>query len=88
MRGMSFTVELPDSVAEALRLAPPDAEAEVRKELAVALYARDILGFGKARELCGLTKWQFEELLGRRQIVRPYDEDDLAADLAYARRGQ
>jgi predicted HTH domain antitoxin len=88
MRSMSFTVELPDSVAEALRLAPPDAEAEVRKELAVALYARDILGFGKARELCGLTKWQFEELLGRRQIVRPYSEDDLAADLAYARRGQ
>jgi len=37
---MSFTVELPDSVAEALRLAPPDAEAEVRKELALALYAR------------------------------------------------
>ena len=29
MRSMSFTVELPDSVPEALRLAPPDAEAEV-----------------------------------------------------------
>jgi hypothetical protein len=53
MRSMSFTVELPDSVAEALRLAPADAEAEVRKELALALYARGILGFGKARELCG-----------------------------------
>ena len=39
---MSFTVELPDSVAEALRLAPPDAEAEVRNELALALYARGI----------------------------------------------
>jgi len=58
------------------------------KELALALYARGILGFGKARELCGLTKWQFEEVLGRRKVVRPYDEDDLAADLAYARRGQ
>ena len=88
MPSMSFTVELPDSVAEALRLAPPDAEAEVRKELALALYARGILGFGKARELCGLTKWQFEELLGRRKIIRPYDEDDLAVDLAYTRRSQ
>jgi predicted HTH domain antitoxin len=85
---MSFIVELPDSVAEALRLAPADAEAEVRKELALALYARGILGFGKARELCGLTKWQFEELLGRRKVIRPYDEDDLAVDLAYARRSQ
>jgi predicted HTH domain antitoxin len=87
-QSMSFIVELPDSVAEALRLAPPDAEAEVRKELALALYARGILGFGKARELCGLTKWQFEELLGRRKVIRPYDEDDLAVDLAYARRSQ
>jgi predicted HTH domain antitoxin len=52
---------------------------EVRKELALALYARGILGFGKARELCGLTKWQFEELLGRRKVIRPYDEDDLAS---------
>ena len=31
MRIMSFTVELPDSVAEALRLGPPDARTEVRK---------------------------------------------------------
>lgn len=37
MRSMSFTVELPDSVAEALRLAPSDAGTEVRKELALAL---------------------------------------------------
>jgi hypothetical protein len=46
---MRFTVELPYSVADALRLPPPDAEAEVRKELALALYARGILGLGKAR---------------------------------------
>ena len=57
-------------------------------ELALALYARGILGFGKVRELCGLTKWRFEELLGRRKVVRQYDVDDLAVDLAYARRGQ
>jgi predicted HTH domain antitoxin len=81
-------VRPPDSVADALRLALPDAEAEVLRELALALYTRGILGFGKARELCGLTRWQFEELLGRRKVVRPYDEDDLAVDLAYARRGQ
>ena len=53
---MSLTVELPDSVADALRLAPPDAEAEVLKEPALALYARGILGFGKARELCGFDQ--------------------------------
>ena len=61
---------------------------QVRKELVLPLYACSILGFGKARELCGLTKWQFEELLGHRKVIRPYDEDDLAVDLAYARRSQ
>ena len=58
------------------------------RNLRWALYARGILGFGKVRELCGLTKWQFEELLGRRKVVRPHDEDDLAVDLAYGRRSQ
>ena len=60
MRSMSFTVE------------PPDAEAGVRKELVLPLYAYSILGFGKARELRGLTKLQFEECRGRRKAFRPY----------------
>jgi hypothetical protein len=47
VRSMSFTVELPDSAAEVLRLAPPDAEAEVREEIAQALLARSILGLRK-----------------------------------------
>ena len=55
MPSMSFTVE------------PPDAEAEVRKELVLPLYAYSILGFGKARKLCGLTKLQFEECLGSQE---------------------
>ena len=37
-----------------------------------ALYACSILGFGKARELPGLTKLQFEECLARRKAFRPY----------------
>ena len=85
---MSLTLDIPDDVAEALRFPPTEVEAELRKELAVALYARGALGFGKARELTGLTKWEFDELLGRRGVEHHYGEQDLAADLSYARSGQ
>lgn len=85
---MSLTLDIPDDVAQALRFPPTEAEGELRKELAVALYARGALGFGKARELAGLSKWEFDELLGRRSVTRHYGEHDLAADLSYARGGQ
>jgi len=55
-------------------------------ELAVALYARGILSFGKARELCGLSKYEFGLLLGHRGIPRHYAADDLRDDVTYARR--
>lgn len=85
---MSLTVDIPDDVAQALRFPPAEAAGELRKELAVALYARGALGFGKARELASLTKWEFGELLARRGVARHYGEHDLAADVTYARSGQ
>lgn len=66
--------------------APPgEVEMELRKELALALYRRGVLSSGKARQLVGMTRWQFEELLGERRVVRHYTEKDLAEDQAYAR---
>jgi predicted HTH domain antitoxin len=78
-----LTIEVPSDVAEALRLPPDEAAREVRKELALALYARHLLPLGKARQLAGLTRVAFEEALGARRIPRAYDDDDLAHDLAY-----
>jgi predicted HTH domain antitoxin len=83
-----LALEIPDDIAVALRLPPEAREKELRQELALALYARRILPFGKARALAGLTHWDFEELLGERQIPRDYDELTLAEDVNYARGGQ
>jgi len=64
---------------------PPDtAEAEVRKELAVTLYARQVLPLGKARQLTDLSRRDFEALLGERQVPRYYSEADLEEDLDHA----
>ncbi len=83
---MSIQLEIPDSVVEALRLSPIDQKQQLLIELAVALYARSLLSFGKARELAGLSKYEFGVLLGGRGIPRHYSADDLRDDVNYARR--
>lgn len=82
---MTIQLEIPTSVAEAMRLPPDDRPIQLRRELAVALYARGILSFGKARELASMDVYEFGSLLGERQIPRHYDDDDLREDIAYAR---
>ncbi|MEM1205182.1 MAG: UPF0175 family protein [Acidobacteriota bacterium] len=83
---MSMVLEIPDSVAAALRLPEGDKPSELLRELSVALYARGILSFGKARELAGLERLEFGALLSHREIPRHYEDEDLVDDLAYARR--
>ena len=82
---MSIQLEIPDAIVQALRLPPAEQQQQLRLELAVSLYARDILSFGKARELAGLDKHEFGQLLGRRGIPRHYGPEDLQDDLKYAR---
>jgi predicted HTH domain antitoxin len=46
------------------------------------LYARGLLSQGKARELAGLSPYEFSQLLGRRAIPRHYGLDELRDDSA------
>lgn len=81
----ALRLEIPEEVLRSLKLPPGEVETELRKELALALYRRGVLSLGKARQLVGMTRWQFEELLGQRRLARHYTERDLADDQAYAR---
>ena len=82
---MSIQLQSPDQVVQAIRLPLVDQERQLMLELAVALYARGILSFGKARELTQLSKAEFGLLLGQRDIPRHYTAQDLEDDIAYAR---
>ncbi len=75
-------LEIPQAVQAALRLPPGEIQQELRKEL--ALYQRQVLSLGKAQELAQVTRWEFEELLGRRKVPRHYTAEDLQEDLQYA----
>jgi predicted HTH domain antitoxin len=44
-------LSIPESIIQSIRLPESRIEAELFKELALALYAQELLSFGKAREL-------------------------------------
>ncbi|MBC5794501.1 MAG: UPF0175 family protein [Sphaerospermopsis sp.] len=77
----NLIIEIPEQVTEVLRIPPDERLNRVRIELAIRLYQKSILSFGKARELAQLTKWEFHELLGQENIERQYDLEELETDL-------
>ncbi len=82
---MGVQLHIPDTVAQAIRLPEERIAQELLLELALTLYARGFLSFGKARELAGMGKYEFGQLLGERGIPRHYGWEELKDDLAYAR---
>jgi predicted HTH domain antitoxin len=76
-----MVLEIPGDLGEALRVPPGEQAARLRRELAVRLYQKGLVSFGKARELARMTKWEFHLLLGEEGIVRRYDLEELEADL-------
>lgn len=81
---MTITIEIPDTVARAIRIPRKEQQRQLKIELAISLYAQGILPFGKAAELADMTLLEFGILLGKRNIPRQYDEADLQDDIAYA----
>lgn len=73
--------EVPDDLLQAIKLPPTEAHDRLRKELAIRLYEKGLLTFGKARELAGLSRWAFHDLLGEEGVLRRYDIKELEEDL-------
>jgi predicted HTH domain antitoxin len=74
-------LEIPDEITEGLRIPPAERLARLKSELAIRLYQKGILSFGKARELAQLSKWEFHSLLAQENIERNYDLEELETDL-------
>ena len=84
MNTARIILEIPAEILAAVKLPPQEIEQELRKELALALYKRGSLSFGKARMLAQLSSWEFDDLLGQQRIARHYDQSDLEEDIQYA----
>lgn len=81
--GVQLTLEVPDSIQQAMRVPEAERRSRLLLELACALYERNILTFGKAAELADLGQFRFGHELAAREIARHCAEEDLAEDLAY-----
>lgn len=82
LKNMSkLTLELSQDLVESLRMPPSERLPRLRQELAIRLYQKGLLSFGKARELAEMTKWEFHWLLGQEEIERSYDLEELETDM-------
>ncbi len=78
---MKITMELPDDVLNILNIPKDKLSSELKIQLALFLYEKGKLSFGKARELSSLTVWEFMEKLSENKIPLKYDVKDLKEDL-------
>jgi predicted HTH domain antitoxin len=71
-------LKIPQDILDTTRLTLD----ELKLELAITLYAEGRLPIGKARELAGMTLWEFRQVLASRRIPPHYDVHDLDEDMA------
>jgi len=74
-------IEIPEQILRSAKIPPGEVNERFKQELALRLYEQRILTYGKARELTGLSKWEFSKLLGKAGITRNYDLEELERDL-------
>jgi predicted HTH domain antitoxin len=70
---MQITIDLPD----ALQI----NEADLRTELAIALFQQERITLGTASQLADLHQIEFQQLIASRGICVHYDIEDLEQDL-------
>ena len=76
-----LNLEIPEELIQYLKLPRDEVPARLKRELALRLYEKGLLSFGKARELAGMTKWEFSRILGEEGIPRHYDLEDFDRDM-------
>jgi predicted HTH domain antitoxin len=76
-----MTVTLPENIPALQKM----SEAELKQELALALYAGRRITLIQAADLAMMSFFDFQALLGERHIPQHYDENDLEKDLMVLR---
>ena len=76
-----LSIRVSEELQQAVRLPAEEVSVRLERELAIRLYEKGLLTFGQARQLAGMTRWDFRDLLGEEGILRRYDIDELEEDL-------
>jgi len=77
-----YEIEIPNQIIRALGIVDNEVPYTIKKELAVYFFQRDMLSFGQARQLSGLSVWEFMEILRDRKVPLHYSETEYIEDSA------
>lgn len=78
---MKTYLDMPEECIKAVKLPSEEVSTRLKRELALRLYDKGLLSFGKARQLSEMPRWDFQELLTKEGIIRHYDVEELEEDL-------
>jgi len=76
------SLQIPEHILFSIKIPRNKWEGELKKELAVHLYHREMISFANAHRLAEMTKIDFHHLLGERMIDRQYGVKDYEKDLS------
>ena len=79
-------LEIPEAFAGSFGKTPEEVARNAKIELAIEMYREGKWSTGKAAEFVGMYIGDFMDLLRNRKITKPYTEEMLEQDIAYARR--
>lgn len=79
---MAKALRVSEEVVTATRM----SEAELAREFAVFLYREAKLSLARAKEIAGMDRIAFQQLLASRGIAIRYGKADLRADVATLRK--
>jgi len=88
MYGEGITIEIPEDIIQIMKLPRNRVKDYLMTDIAASLYKQGILSFGKARQLCKMSKWEFQKELGTRKIERHYEKKNLQEDIDFAYRNK
>jgi len=69
-------IVIPDEILEGSGLTVED----IRLDVAISLYQREKVSLGKAAEIAGMNRWEFQKELAERKIPLNYSISDLEKD--------
>ena len=84
----TLTLQLPEDILAKLAASPEAAASRGKTELALNLYSQSVTSHLEACQMAGLSRFELEDLLGLREIIRPYTVEMLNDDLRHADGGR
>jgi predicted HTH domain antitoxin len=77
---MKCEISVPEKIIKVLGYRKEGMSDAIKQDLAAHFFEKQMLGFGQARQLSGLSVWEFFDLLRERRIPLHYDLSEYEED--------